>query len=106
MVTSIKQGDCLSKRHAPLFFDYTLKKDTLLKTCTWSKTGFGFYALSIRIRNREILAIIFLLAHPNIFFIIFFIFLYARIFTVRPRNFFVPSNEDMILAIIQIHPDS
>jgi hypothetical protein len=33
MTGMIKQVDCLSERQTPLFFDYTLKKDTLLKTC-------------------------------------------------------------------------
>ena len=38
----IKQGDCSSGKTTPLFFDYMLKKDTLLKHAHGIKQELGF----------------------------------------------------------------
>ena len=61
---------------------------------------------SIRIRNREILEILFLLDHPQKIFTNFLYISNIETFRERPHNSSAPSNEDKILGVIQIHQDS
>ena len=62
--------------------------------------------VSIEIAIRGILEILFLLGHPNIFCKIFYIFSPRENSREPLHNSSAPSNEDMILGVIQIHQDS
>ena len=101
----IKCGDCSSGKTTPPFFDYTIKKTPSFKNMALDmKQGPFLWRHSNRYWGD--FGNIFLLDHPQKFLQNFLYISNIETFRERPHNSSAPSNEDMILAIIQIHPDS